>query len=107
MAGHIEQIIDILGEAEELDEGPGQIALTEEAVRLADTHGDDIWGYNARMQLTKAATFGGRPDVALVSFTWCLARYDREPDLFDTHQLFWHYKWVVQHVDKFPTIPRA
>ena len=101
------QIIEILKEADGLDEGPGQIALVEEAARLADILNDDEWCYDVQMRLTKAATFGGRPDIAIVSFTRSLAQYDREPQRYNTHELFWHYKWVVRHLDNFPAIPRA
>jgi hypothetical protein len=59
------------------------------------------------MELISAATFGGRPDLLLSAFSWCLAEHDRAPDRFDRKDLLWKYKWVVGNVVEFPHIPRA
>jgi hypothetical protein len=107
MSTYRHDIAELLDRAENLPEGPGQIGLCEEAVRLADTHGDEEAGFHARKQLIHAATFGGRPDLSLVAFSWCLARADQDPDAFDETELLWQYKWVVQHVGQFPHITRA
>ena len=106
MSDHRDNIAELLERADDLPEGPGQIALCEEAVRLADTHGDELAGFHARKQLVHAATFGGRPDVSLVAFSWCLSRVDANPDNYDETELLWQYKWVVQHVGQFPHISR-
>jgi hypothetical protein len=107
MSDYRDDIVELLERAEEMAEGPGQIALCEEAVRLADTHGDEVAGFHARKQLVHAATFGGRADLSLVAFSWCLARADQDPETFDETELLWQYKWVVQHVGQFPHITRA
>lgn len=53
-----------------------------------------------------AATFGGRPDILLAAFPWCLAEHDRDPDRFDLKDLLWKYKWVVGNIVEFPHISR-
>ncbi len=103
---HRDQIDEIIDKASDLEEGPGQVALAEEAVRLADTHQDDEAGFHARKFLTRAATFGGRPDVALVSFSWCLAKSDEDPVQFPGDELLWQHKWVVGNITPFPHISR-
>src|SRR5439155_17014048 len=89
-------------EAELTGHGPAKIGLLEEAVRLADTHGDTEAGFNIRLTLMEASSFAGRPDLLLVAFSWCLAQHDRDPDLFGDEDLLWKYKWVVNHLPDFP-----
>src|SRR5262245_26585811 len=91
-------------QAQELPYGPAKIALLEEAVRLADAVEEVDAGFGLRMELTQAATFGGRHDVSIVAYAWCLAQADRNPDRYLDHQLLWQYKWVVDHAYEFPDI---
>ena len=83
-----------------------QVSLTEEAVLLADAHGDLSLGYEARTTLIEAATFAGYPEKALVAFSWCLAQCDRDPERFDEQRLLWQYKWVAADLPYFPQISR-
>src|SRR6266540_2526844 len=87
------QVDELLYEAAGLEDGPSKIALLEEAVRLADTHGDGYRGYEVRQQLIHTATFGGYPEKALVAFTWCLAQCDREREGRLDYTMMWKYKW--------------
>lgn len=98
----------LLDSAEGLEPGPTKVAILEEAVRLADAHQDAELGYAARQGLIDAATFGGAPEVAMVAYAWCLARYDADPDKFDDHllMLLWKYKWVIDVTPDYPTIDR-
>src|ERR1700722_150885 len=97
----------LLERSNELRNGPQRIGVLEQAVRLADEHGDLDAGFRARMELMEAATFGGRPDILLTAFSWCLAEHDRDPDRFDEKGFLWKYKWVMGNVIEFPHIPRA
>ena len=106
MNDYQEAIDKLTEEAEFAGHGPAKIALLEEAVRLADTHGDTEAGFNVRLTLMEASTFAGRPDLLLVAFSWCLAQHDRDPDLFGDEDLLWKYKWVVNHLPDFPQISR-
>jgi tetratricopeptide (TPR) repeat protein len=103
---YAQRIGELVQQALELEHGPAQIALLEEAVRLADAHDDLDLGYDIRQELIDAATFGGSPDVALVAFAWCVARSDEDPDRFDVEVLYWKYKWIATAAAMFPTIPR-
>ncbi|MBY0456190.1 MAG: hypothetical protein K2V38_02515, partial [Gemmataceae bacterium] len=100
------QVEALVGAASALDPGAAKIAVLEEAVRVADTHNDIDLGFAVREELIHAATFGGRPDVSMVAFAWCLARYDKEPDRFDPSGLLWKYKWVLDAVAEYPQFSR-
>jgi hypothetical protein len=106
MTDFINDLNRLLEEGQALGYGPAQVALFEEAVRLADTHGDVQQGYGARIKLIEAAAFGGRDDLLLVAFSWCLAQHDRDPERFDEWELLWRYKWVVTCLPGFPQVSR-
>lgn len=103
-SGRIAELVD---QAYGLPNGPTRTALLEEAVRLADVAQDVESGYHLRHDLMESATFSGRADLLLVAFTWCLARFDAEPERFDEHDLLWKYKWVVANGSDFAEIERA
>jgi hypothetical protein len=86
--------------------GPAQVAVAEEAVRLADAHNDPAAGFLARKRLIEASTHGGRPDVLLVAFSWCLARCDADPTQFKEGDLLWNFKWVLEEAPLFPQVGR-
>ncbi|CAN5464876.1 hypothetical protein BH10PLA2_BH10PLA2_12130 [soil metagenome] len=99
--------IDVLKwEAGGLEDGSSKIALLEEAVRLADSHNNIEAGFKTRMDLIEAAQFGGRPDLSIVSFSWCLSQHDQDPELEDAYSLLYRYKWIVSSLPEFPEISR-
>ncbi len=106
MSDHLDQIEDLLEQAAVLEMGPAKVALIEEAVRLADLHGDATAGFNARLELIQAATFAGQPDLTLVAFSWCVSQCDRDPEQFPERELLWKYKWVIDELPLFPQISR-
>ncbi|HEV2781567.1 MAG TPA: hypothetical protein VGX25_19460, partial [Actinophytocola sp.] len=86
--------------------GRGQIAAVEDVIRHADAGGFADLRYAARMLATQAYTFGGEPAKAFVTFSWCLAAYDRGEAGDDVdHDLYWQFKWVVNALTKFPEVP--
>lgn len=101
-----DQVAELEEKAEGLPHGPAQVALLEEAVRLADLTQDIELGYEVRNDLMRSACFSGRPDAVLVAFAWCLAQYDRDPEHFDSYDLLWKYKWVISDALAFPEISR-
>jgi hypothetical protein len=101
-----ERIEELLDEAYGLPPGPSQIALLEEAARLADTHGFDEQGFEIREELIHSCTFSGYPEKSLVAFAWCLARCDRDPEQFLVEDILWKYKWIAGSLSGFPQIPR-
>ena len=106
MAEISERIEDLLFEAGDFDHGPVQLAILERAVDLADAHNDLDSSFEARSRLVESASFSGRPDVAMVAFSWMIATYDAHPGRFDSCQFLWQYKWVLGFAPEFPTIGR-
>jgi tetratricopeptide (TPR) repeat protein len=89
-------------------EGPGQIALAEQAMRFAEASGDDDLAFDARMAATSAFHRGGEPAKAFVTFAHCLADYDADPSRrsgSDEHLLLWYFKYVVSSMARFPEVP--
>jgi hypothetical protein len=107
MSDYRTEIEDLLARAEMMGHGLAQVALTDEAVRLADLHGDIDCGFEARQDHVNSTMFAGLPEQMLVAFSWCLAQFDQNPENFDTHRLLWQYKWVVNALPDFPQISRA
>jgi hypothetical protein len=101
-----EKIDDLLIQASVLPNGATKIALLEEAVQLADSVQDLDMAFDARNELVSAATFGGRPDILIVAFSWCIAQFDRNPERFDAFDLLWKFKWVMSNGIQIPAISR-
>ena len=103
-----DKVWEILENAQTLEEGPAQISLCEEAVRIADIEGDDYCKMVARMQFIQAASFGGAPDKVVVAFSWCLSQYDKFTEEFEEfeYDIMWTFKWILDHICDFPNVPR-
>jgi hypothetical protein len=101
-----ELIADLKNQAANLPAGASKVALLEEVVRLADSIGDVKQGYDLRHELMSAATLGGRSDILIVAFTWCIAQYDNAPHLFNAWDMLWKYKWFIYDVVDFPDVPK-
>lgn len=87
---------------------PEELALIEEAVRLADRMGDEAEGYRARRRLMDSAYALGQSEKMLVAFGWCRDYADRRPGALDADEqqdLLWHQRWVVGAGRTFPQIP--
>lgn len=105
---HADQVDRLLAQAAALPHGPTRVELCEEAARVADLHNDPELAYRAREELVEAACFGGRPDLLIVGFAWCLSTFDRAEDQgIPAFQLLWRMKWVVGALPKFPEIELA
>lgn len=99
------QVRLLLDQADALEHGPNQIELCEEAVRLADSHQDEELAFEAREKLVEASAFGGRPDLLIVHFSWCLAKFDKDQsDWFRAYSTLWRMKWVVNALTRFAEI---
>ncbi len=101
-----EELDELMEQAAEMEHGPTQVAVLEEAVREADALADDEVSFEVRMDFIEAATFSGHPEKALVAFSWCLSKYDEDPELVDEFDLLWKYKWVVNSLTNFPQISK-
>lgn len=101
-----EQVYQLLSESLQFEDGEAQIAVREEAVRLADLHGDLQLQYFAREVFVRACIFGGASEKALVAFAWMLAQFDSNPGQFDQWAILWKYKWINGVICDFPQVPK-
>lgn len=82
-----------------------QADLLDRAIALADAAGDVERAWALRTDIFEPATFGGKVELMLVHFAWCLAASDRDPEQFPIEDLFWTYKWAINNSCDFPAIP--
>ncbi len=85
---------------------PEQLAIFQQAISLADAHGNEEHGYMARQEAMNAATFSGHDDIFREMFNWCLACFDRNPDRYEAGVLLWKYKWAIAQMASIPAYPR-
>jgi hypothetical protein len=76
------QVLKAILRGDRRPEGDERIRAYAEAVQIADQLQDLDAGFLARHDLIQSAVFGGRPDLALVPFAWCLAQSDADPNDF-------------------------
>jgi hypothetical protein len=101
-----EQVYQLLSQSLDLEDGDAQIALREEAVRLADLGGDLKLQYFAREVFVRSCIFGGATEKGLVAFAWLLAQFDNHPGRFDQWAILWKYKWINGLICDFPQISK-
>lgn len=89
-------------EAWSLPQGKQKLAVLEEAIRIADLHMTKEDSYYARMSYSEAALDSGYEERFLVSFTWCLTQFEKDPAAYSSFTLIWHYKWFVNQIWRFP-----
>lgn len=97
-----------LGQVQEMPYGSGQIAAVEQLIRQADAAGDGHAAFAARMLATTAYVYGGEPARSFVTFSWCLADFDRNPQPYHQryeHNLLWYFKYMINALLNFPEIP--
>ncbi|MER7705801.1 hypothetical protein ABTX81_23270 [Kitasatospora sp. NPDC097605] len=91
-----------------MPDGAARFAALEEVIRHADALGLVEFAFDVRMEATEVFQQSWAPAKAFLTFSWCLAAYDREPGRFDgDHEetLLWQFKWMVSSVHQFPEIP--
>lgn len=102
-----EQLYLLESQADMLPDGEARLALLEQAIRLADSHNEQIDSFELREKLIDAASAAGNPMKMLVAFSWCLSHVDQHPHLFEPTRMLWPYKWVVDDIDSFTQMSRA
>nr|BFE66896.1 hypothetical protein GCM10020092_001970 [Actinoplanes digitatis] len=108
MSRSVEELWVLFREAHRMPYGAAQIALVEQVIRHADALGERELGYEARILATTAYTYGGEVAKSFVTFSWCLSDFDRDPAAFHArsrHTLYWHFKYMVSALTKFPEVP--
>lgn len=107
MSSYRQQVDTLLDQAADLEPCLAQVALLEQALNLADSHGDLEDAFDIRMRLVRSAVFAGVAHKGIVAYSWCLAQCDREPERFPEQQILWEYKWILNHAMALPAIPLA
>lgn len=105
-----EAIEDLMQEAQTMPNSEAKLALLERAASMADSLDETSLGIDTRFDLMDVATFFGHAEKLLVAYAWCLARYDENPEHFNSWQissLFWNYKWILHNLEEFPSVPLA
>ncbi|GIG89134.1 hypothetical protein [Plantactinospora endophytica] len=108
MSGAHEDLWRALDRVAEMPYGSGQVAAAEQLLRQADASGDEQLAFATRMLATAAYYYGGEPARSFVTFSWCLAEFDRNPRPFHQrhlHNLLWYFKHMVSGLLEFPEIP--
>jgi len=102
-----DQLWDLLRQAHEMPYGAAQIALIEQVIAHADAGHLTELAYDARVLAINAYIYGGEQVKSFVTFSWCLAEYDRDPTRHtrSRHTLMWHFKHMVSGLTKFPEVP--
>src|SRR5690349_10358828 len=100
------QFDELIAEADGLPPGPAQLAVLEQAVRLADTLNDVDLGFEARSDLMDAALGVGRGDLLSVAFAWCLAKYDEHPERFPDFDVCFAFRWAISELAPHPQFGR-
>ncbi|HXH35627.1 MAG TPA: hypothetical protein VNJ54_14675 [Plantibacter sp.] len=98
---------DLLDEADTLPCGPAERALLDEALRRAESAGDEEAAYATRLRLTQSAHMTGDTDAMFSSFGWCVGKHDADPQRFPTTvdgcDLLFQYKWMAGRLSTNPT----
>ncbi len=92
--------------ARAMNYGPGQLALLENVIAHADAQGLSQLGFEARMEATLSAVHSGEPARGLVTFVWCLAEFDRDPESYrlSADPLLWQFRYTLRTVTSTPDI---
>jgi hypothetical protein len=101
-----QELRDLLDQTYEMPYGAAQMALLEQIIAGADALQLTELSFGARMQATTCYVQGGEPARAVVTFTWCLSEYDRDPRTYGGYQhlMLWHFKYMVAALTRFPEV---
>lgn len=105
-SGHSSSIDELMKGAARLPPGLTRLAIYEEAVRFADTHGGLEAGFKLRKTLIDEAAICKRYDVYAAAFSWCLSTARANRDKFSTAELISEYQFVIGKVVNFPDVTR-
>lgn len=87
-----------------LPDGKQKLLLLEEAIQIADQYLTKREAYEARMEHTDVACSAGYADRMIVSFAWCLSRFEGSPGEYSQSELLWKYKWVLNQIWHLPQL---
>ncbi|MEY9878203.1 tetratricopeptide (TPR) repeat protein [Streptacidiphilus sp. MAP12-33] len=105
-----DEFFEALRETRERPKGRATAAVVEELVDAAETFGDDEVTVSTLVELMRAYHGSGEAVKYPVTFARLLQLWDANPKAFDeweTHQLFWYFKWVTSGLLVTPDVPLA
>ncbi|MFJ3974642.1 tetratricopeptide repeat protein [Streptomyces sp. NPDC090021] len=103
-----EEIVRGLAENREAPGGAARNAHAEALAGAAEAHGDRALFREALDNLINAYLYSSESPKILVPFARLLQEYDKDPAAFsewETHSLFWQFKWVATAIADSPGIP--
>ena len=95
---------ELWDQADDLPNDPRKVELLSQAIREADAASWEEGSFDIRSDMMTAATFSGASEQLLAAFSWCLAKADDRPDLYDDSDLLWQYKWAISGARVFSGI---
>lgn len=104
MSDHYENVNRLMVEASQLSDGPAKVGLIEMAVGVADSHQDLDLAFEVRKILLGTCLSADNSALMLITFTWCLAQHDRDPQRFPLERILFEFRWVVSSLPTFPEI---
>jgi tetratricopeptide (TPR) repeat protein len=105
-----DEFFQALRENRERPKGRATAAVAEELVDAAEAFGDDEVTVSTLVELMRAYHGSGEAVKYPVTFARLLQLWDANPKAFDeweTHQLFWYFKWVTSGLLVTPDVPLA
>ncbi|THA84122.1 tetratricopeptide repeat protein [Streptomyces sp. A0592] len=105
-----EEIVRGLAENREAPNGAARNAHAEALAGAAEAGGDRALFREALDNLINAYLYSSESPKILVPFARLLQEYDKDPAAFsewETHSLFWQFKWVATAIADSPGIPLA
>ncbi|MFE7181547.1 tetratricopeptide repeat protein, partial [Streptomyces erythrochromogenes] len=103
-----EEIVRGLAENRETPNGAARNAHAEALAGAAEAGGDRALFREALDNLINAYLYSSESPKILVPFARLLQEYDKDPAAFsewETHSLFWQFKWVATAIADSPGIP--
>ncbi|MFC9582767.1 tetratricopeptide repeat protein [Streptomyces yangpuensis] len=103
-----EEIVRGLAENRQAPNGAARNAHAEALAGAAEAHGDRALFREALDNLINAYLYSSESPKILVPFARLLQEYDKDPAAFsewETHSLFWQFKWVATAIADSPGIP--
>ncbi|MFJ9940951.1 tetratricopeptide repeat protein [Streptomyces erythrochromogenes] len=103
-----EEIVRGLAENREAPNGAARNAHAEALAGAAEAGGDRALFREALDNLINAYLYSSESPKILVPFARLLQEYDKDPAAFsewETHSLFWQFKWVATAIADSPGIP--
>ena len=106
MSDPLDAISDLAARIDGTPDGPVKVALQEEAIALADRHGEEELAFELRAESLMTFYAGRRPDLILVHFARCVAHAEANPE-DHLESILWQYRWVVDLMPSVVEIPRV